>query len=474
MVDVVIIGAGVIGASVSRYLSKYHAKVIVLEKENDLSMGTSKANSGISHAGFDCEEGTLKAKFNVLGNEMMEKLSADLDFPYIKNGAFVLAFDDEAKSTLESLLDKGLKNGVKELSIISGDDARIIEPKLSNEVAWALYAKTSGIVSPYEMTIALAENACDNGVEFKFNSEVTAINTLIDGLEVVVNNNETIKTKVVINCSGMHSGCVSKMVGIEDINIISRKGEYLLLDKNLNYTHTTLFQTPTKMGKGILVAPTTHNNTLVGPTAVDINSIDDTNTTIEGLNEAWNKALLSVPSLNKRQVITQFSGLRSHEAKGDFIIGWSEVKNFYNVSGIESPGLTSAPAIGEYVSKEISQRLNLPLKDNFIEKRVGIKHIAHLPLEEKVALIKENPLYGHVICRCEEVTEGEIVDSINRTLGARDLDGVKRRTRSGMGRCQMGFCTPKIMEIIARELHIDVTEVTKKGPGSNIVVGKVK
>lgn len=474
MFDVVIIGAGVIGGAIARYLSQYKVNALVLEKENDVSMGTSKANSGISHAGFDCKVGTLKARFNVEGNKMMASLSKELDFPYIQNGAFVLAFDDKSKPSLEVLLDKGIKNGVEGLEIITGEEARKIEPKLSDEVKWALHAKTSGIVSPYEMTIALCENANTNGVNFRFNSEVTAIEKQNDYFKIEINGNEFIESKILVNASGLYCDKVSSMIGINDYKIVSRKGEYMLLDKSYPYTNKTLFQTPTKMGKGILVAPTTHGNTLVGPTATDIDSKTNTSTTIEGLNEAWAKALLSVPTLNKRHIITQFSGLRSHLELDDFVVGWSKVDGFYNVCGIESPGLTSAPAIGKYVALELKEKLGLRENESYNGKRVGIKHITKLPLDERINLIKENPLYGHVICRCEEVTEGEIVESITRPLGARDLDGVKRRTRSGMGRCQMGFCTPKIMEILARELKVDVTNVTKNGPGSEVVVGKVK
>ena len=475
MYDIIIIGSGVIGASVARFLSRYNARIVVLEKDEDVSCGTSKANSGISHAGFDAEVGSLKAKFNVLGNKMMKALSEELEFPYKQNGALVLAFDEESKKKLEDLYDRGIKNGVEGLSIITGDEARKIEPLISNEVVWALHAATSGIVSPYEMNIALCENASANGVEFRLNSEVTNICKTQNGLTVTINNGEEIEGKVVINCAGVYADTINNMVSQKHLDIISRKGEYMLLDKAYNYyTKTTLFQTPTKMGKGILVAPTTHGNIIVGPTAVDIESKSDVSTTISGLNEAWKKALLSIPTLNKRGIITQFSGLRAHPIYDDFIIGFSDVEGLYNVAGIESPGLTSAPAIGEYVSDEVAKFLGLELKDNFISHREAIPHFSNLSDLEQEKLIQKNPLYGHVVCRCECVTEGEIVDSINRPVGATTLDGVKRRTRAGMGRCQMGFCTPKIMEIIARELHMELEDVTKKGPGSNIVVGKVK
>lgn len=474
MYDVLIIGGGVIGCSLARELARYDAKIVVAEKENDVATGTSKANSGIVHAGFDAKTGSNKAKYNVLGAGMFEELSKQLDFPYRKNGAFVLCFDKDDEPKLQDLLNQGVKNGVKDLRIVSGEEARRLEPNISKEVTAALYIPTSGIVSPYEMTVAYAENAFVNGAEFLLEKEVTDIKQK-DGVFEVTLNNEKVCAKSVVNCAGVYADVINNLVSKNKLEIISRKGEYCLLDKKCGgLTDATLFQLPTKMGKGILVAPTTHGNILVGPTADDIDNKSDVDTTYDGLNTAFDKASISVPSLNRRNIITQFAGLRAHCTQNDFVIGESDVKNFYNVAGIESPGLTSAPAIAVDMASKIAANLGLNKKQSFAETRKGIPHFALMSDSEREQLIKENCLYGKIVCRCENVTEGEIVDSINRPLGATDMDGVKRRTRAGMGRCQAGFCTPRVMEILARELGKDMTEITKNGKGSNLVVGRTK
>lgn len=475
MVDVLIIGGGVIGSSIARELSRFKANILVLEKENDVSCGTSKANSGIVHGGFDATPGTLKAKYNVLGNKMFDDLAKELDFPFKRNGAFVLCFDEESKTVLDELYQKGIKNGVEGMSIISGDEARKEEEYLSSEVKYALKVPTSGIVSPYEMAIAYAENAYMNGVKFEFEKEVVSVSKVEGGLVVVCADGSEYKTKVLVNAAGVFADDINNMVCEDKFHIVARKGEYCLLDKAYSYyAKKTLFQTPTKMGKGVLVTPTTHGNILVGPTAVDQDNKTDIATSYAGLNDVWNKALLTVPSLNKRGIITQFSGLRAHDDRNDFIIGWGDVEGFYNVSGIESPGLSSAPAIAVDVAKDVANKLNLEENENFDPVRHGIPNFAKLSDKEQTQLIKENPLFGHIVCRCEVVTEGEIVSAITRPLGAKDLDGVKRRTRAGMGRCQMGFCTPKVMEILARELKKDMQDITKSGKQSRVVVGRAK
>lgn len=474
MYDVLIVGGGVVGCALARELSRYDAKIAVAEKENDVATGTSKANSGIVHAGFDAKTGSNKAKYNVWGAGMFETLSKQLDFPYRKNGALVLCFDKADEPKLQDLLNQGVENGVKNLKIISGDEARKLEPNVSGRVTAALYVASSGIVSPYEMTIAYAENACTNGAEFLLEKEVKDIKKK-DGVFEVTLNGERVTAKAVVNCAGVYADEINNMVCGEKLQIISRKGEYCLLDKKCGWlTDATLFQLPTKMGKGILVAPTTHGNILVGPTADDILGKQDVDTTYDGLNTAFDKALLSVPCLNRRNIITQFAGLRAHCSQNDFVIGESSVQNFYNAAGIESPGLTSAPAIAVDLAEKIASNLKLNKKDIFTETRKGIPHFATMSDSDREQLIKQNKLYGRIVCRCENVTEGEIVDSINRPLGATDMDGVKRRTRAGMGRCQAGFCTPRVMEILARELGKDLTEITKNGKGSNIVVGRTK
>ncbi len=469
--DIIIVGAGIVGCSLARELARFDVSVLVVDKENDVSVGTSKANSGIGHAGFDAEPGTRKAKFNVEGNRLIKELAKELDFPVRENGAMVLGFDEESLIKIKELYERGLKNGVERLEIITHDRILGLEKEINPEVKYALYAPTSAIVSPYEMTIAYAENAYDNGVEFAFEKEVTKIERKGGKFLVHFADGSIEKCVTLVNCAGLYADKIHSMVTGTDspYHIVPRKGEYVLLDKSYGYlANHTLFQTPTKMGKGILVTPTTHGNILVGPNAHDQDDKDDLDTTYEGLDEVWKKALLTMPALPKRGIITQFAGLRAHAKEtDDFIIGYAEdAENLYEIAAIESPGLTSAPAIAVHASREIASRMGLKGKQDFNPIRHDIKHIAKLSNAEREKLIAENPLYGHIICRCEVVSEGEIVEAIRRHPGAKDLDGVKRRTRAGMGRCQMGFCTPKVMEIIARELHKDITDVTKKGHAS--------
>ncbi len=475
MKDIIVIGAGVVGCSIAQALSKFDCSVLVLEGGNDLSVGTSKANSGIVHAGYDAKFGTNKAKFNVLGNAMFDKLSADLDFPFKRNGSLVLCFEKENLFELENLKANGEKNGVSGLEILSAKEVLDLEPNINKAVAGALLAKTGGIVSPYEMTVALAENSFENGVEFEFNAHVDDVKKQGDKFVLTTSDKKVFESKVVINASGLYADEINNMISENKLEIVPRKGDYMLLDKSYsNLAKYTLFQLPTKMGKGILVTPTAHGNILIGPTAKDMTDKEDKNTTKAELDEAFEQALLTMPSLTRKGIITAFSGLRAHATNNDFTIGESEVTGFFNACGIESPGLTSAPAIGLELANLVKEKLSLKEKENFVEKRKGIPHFASLSNEERAKLAKENPLYGNIVCRCEMVTEGEIVDSIRRPLGARDTDGVKRRTRAGMGRCQAGFCTSKVIEILARELEIDMTEVTKCGEGSNYIVGRTK
>ena len=476
MYDIIIIGAGIIGTAIARELSKYKGNFLVLEKNNDVSCGTTKANSGIVHAGFDAKEGSRKAYFNVLGAKMYPSLAKELNFPYKKNGAFVLAFDEDKDGVLDNLMKRAKANGVDGCSILTGDEIRKIEPNVSTEVTKGLYAKNSGIVSPYEMCIALAENAYTNGVNFEFEKEIINIKKNNDYFIIESKDGSVYETKVLINAAGLHSDEINNMLSNNKYHITPRKGEYMLLDKEFSfYTKTTIFQLPTKMGKGILVAPTCHSNILVGPTSRDVSDKDETWTTYEGLDEAWKKGLLSVPSLNKGGIITQFSGNRAHLDLDDFVVEFSkDVKGLFNLIGIESPGLASSPAIAKYTVDEISKYLSLKPNESFNPYRKAITKIANLSNEELNELIKENPLYGHVICRCEVVSEAEIVEAIHRFPGARDLDGIKRRTRAGMGRCQMGFCTPRIMEILKRELKIEFKDITKKGNNSKLIVSSIK
>lgn len=475
MYDVIIIGGGVSGTATARELSKYKGTFCLLEKEEDLCCGTSKANSGIVHAGYDAPEGSLMAKLNVLGNEKMEKLSRELDFPFKRTGSLVLCFSPEDLPSLKLLYDRGIANGVKNLLILCREEVLKMEPNVSDEVFAALYAPTAGIVCPFEMNLAFGENAYENGVEFHFNTEVIRLEKIEKGYRIFTNKGE-FETKCIVNAAGVYADDIHNMVSKRKIHITPRKGEYCLLDKSAGaHVSRTVFALPGKEGKGVLVTPTVHGNLLIGPTATDIEEKEGTNTTGNGLAQVINKAGKNVKNLPLRQIITSFAGLRAHEDHHEFIIEEVEdAPGFIDCAGIESPGLTSAPAIGERVAEILREKLGLEEKENFISKRKGILRPASLSFKERNALIKENPAYGNIICRCEMVTEGEIREAIRRPLGAKSLDGVKRRTRAGMGRCQSGFCSSKVMEILAQELNADLSQITKAGDGSNLICGTNK
>ena len=475
MYDVIIIGGGVSGAASARELSRYKVRACVLEKEADVCCGTSKSTSAIAHAGYDAEPGSLMTKLNVRGIEMMEQLSKDLDFPFQRIGSLVICLSEEEMPGLQKLYDKGIANGVKGLKILNREEVLEMEPNITDNVYAALYAPTAGIVCPFNLNIALAENAYTNGIEFRFNTEVQNIRKIDGGYELCTNQG-TFRTKYVVNAAGVYADKFHNMVSEKKIHITPRRGDYCLLDKSAG-THVsrTNFSLPTKYGKGVLVTPTVHGNLLVGPTAIDIENKEGTNTTREGLDEVITKAGQNVKSLPMRQVITSFAGLRAHEDGTEFIIGEPEdARGFIDCAGIESPGLTSCPAIGEMVAGILQEKLGLEKKDNFIATRKGILDPGTLTRGERAELIQREPAYGNIICRCEMITEGEILDAIRRPLGARSLDGVKRRTRAGMGRCQSGFCSPRTMEILARELHVSMADITKSGGKSRLVVGTNK
>ena len=476
MYDIIIIGAGVTGSSVARELSKYNANICVLEKCEDVCEGTSKANSAIVHAGFDAAEGSLMAKMNVRGNELMTQLAEDLEIPFTRNGAMVVCIHKEAIDGLQTLYDRGIANGVKELRILNREECLELEPNLSENVQGALYAPTSGIICPFMLNIAMAENAAQNGVDFRFNTRVEDIKADEEGIWHLRTNNGEYKTRYVINAAGVYADTIHNMVSENKIHITPRRGDYCLLDKEVgNHVKHTIFPQPTKLGKGVLVSPTIHGNLIVGPTAVDIDDKEGCNTTAAGIEDLIKKAGDHVRDLPLRKVITSFAGLRAHEANHEFIIKEVEdAPHCIDCAGIESPGLTSCPAIGEFVGQMMKEKMGLTEKENWISKRKGILNPQELSFEERAELIKEKPAYGNIICRCESISEGEILDAIHRPLGARSLDGVKRRTRAGMGRCQAGFCSPRVMEIINRELGIPVEEITKSGGRSNIVLERTK
>lgn len=475
MYDVIIIGAGVSGAATARELSRYKVNACVIEKEEDVCCGTSKANSAIVHAGYDAATGSLMAKLNVRGNQMMEQLAKDLDFPFKKNGSLVVCLHEEDMPNLQALYDRGVANGVKDLRILNREELRAMEPNISDDAYAALYAPTAGIVCPFNLNIAMAENACVNGVEFKFDTEVTGLHP-IEGGWAIETNQGTFETKYVVNAAGVYADKLHNMVSAKKIHITPRRGDYCLLDKTAgNLVSKTIFALPGKFGKGILVAPTVHGNLILGPTAIDIEDKEGTNTTREGLDQVITKCGMNVKNIPMRSVITSFAGLRAHEDGHEFLIGELEdAPGFIDCAGIESPGLTSSPAIGEMVAEILREKLNLEKKENFVATRKGVLDPDALSKEERIELIRKNPAYGNIICRCEMITEGEILDAIHRPLGAKSLDGVKRRTRAGMGRCQAGFCSPRTMEILARERHVSMFDITKSGGDSKIVVGTNK
>lgn len=460
MYDIVVIGAGVVGGMIARELVRYRVSVCILEKQSDVAMGASKANSGIVHAGFDAKEGTLKALLNVRGSEMMESVAEELGVHYRKNGSLVVGFTDEDMRAIAALYERGCKNNVRGLKILRAEEVRALEPNIADTVIGALYAPTGAIVCPYMLTVASIGNAMDNGAVLKTDFEVVSIAEK-DGIYSISSPSETVEAKYIINAAGAFADAVADMAGYGGFTVTPRKGEYLLLDRECGDTvDRTIFKVPTKMGKGILVSPTADGNLLLGPTSVNVEDKENTETTQDGIDAIISGASECVKNIPLRSVITSFTGLRAVGDTGDFIIeiaGW----HFVNVAGIESPGLSSAPAIAEYVVALLREDgLRLEPNTNFSPAR----RLYRAP-EEK---------YHKVICRCETISEGEILTAIHTNPGAKDIDGVKRRTRSGMGRCQGGFCMPYVAEILARELGIPLTEVTKFGGASKLLVGKSK
>lgn len=464
MYDICIIGAGVVGTNIARELSKYQVRVCLVEKEEDVSCGASKANSGIVHGGYSDEPGTLKAELCVKGNRMYEQLNKELNFGYRETGSVVLAFRDEDMKTLEKLYQYGMKNGVGGLAIIDGEKIRELEPYVSKEVKAALYCRNAGVTSPYEFVIALAENAITNGVELKLNTAVVGIEKVDDYFKVATNKGE-IQTQYVINAAGIYCDKISSLIGIDDFHIIPRRGQYVLLDKEQNYlANSVIFQVPTELGKGILVTTTYHGNLMVGPNAEEINDKDDVGTTEDVLENIVKTARMSVPDFDMKQAITSFAGNRPISSKKDWIIEESRVAGFINLIGIDSPGLTASPAIALKVVGILKLAgLQLKNKKDFMAYR---KPIIQVKDENFKGDINSTNPDEHIICRCEQVTETEIIDALHRNIAIKSIDAIKRRTRAGMGKCQSGFCRWRVKEIIARELHIPVEEVTQRGKDS--------
>lgn len=474
--DVAIIGAGVIGGMTARELSKFKLSAVLLEKENDVACGSSRANSGIIHGGFDPEPGTLKARLNTAGVPRLYETAKELNVPHIKNGSMVCAFNSEEDKIIKDLYDRGIKNNIKNLHILSGDDARSIEPNLSKKITSVLHIPNAGIICPYQLTVAAIGNAMDNGVELKTGFEVCSIKNGSDYFEITSSADEKVSAKYIINCAGGYSDRISSLIGDNSFKIIPRGGEYMLFDKTegSRVSHT-IFQVPSKDGKGILVSPTADGNLLIGPTAAKVETPDNTETTVSGLDAVRRLSQKSVPGIDFRQVITSFSGVRASESRGDFIILPSDKSTrFINVAAIDSPGLTCCVSIAEYVV-DILHRTSLSLvkKENWNGFRKDMHYFEKMTDEEKNECIKSNPTFGKIICRCEKISEGEIREAIRTNPPARDVDGIKRRTRSGMGRCQGGFCLPNVMRILADEMDTSIEDVTKSGKDSHYIIGKI-
>ncbi len=474
MYDVAIIGAGVVGGMIARTLAAYRLNIVIIEKAHDVATGATAANSAIVHAGFDAKEGTLKAKLNVRGSEMMPLVCEELGVKYRNNGSLVIGFSDEDKATLQTLYERGVKNGVRGLELLSAEALRALEPNISKNATCALHAPTGSIVCPYELTFAAIGNAMDNGAELLLDSEVTAV-TAENGRYTVTAGAHTVEARYVVNAAGLYADAIAAMVGDTSFNIHPRRGEYILLDKEMGaLVSHTVFRTPSKMGKGILVSPTVDGNLLTGPTSVDISDKEDKSTTPEGIARVMKEAGENVEGIRFGATITGFCGLRAVGSTGDFIIN-NPRHGFVNVAGIESPGLSSAPAIAAYVADLLAaDGLALEKKPDYNPRREALHAFREMSMEEKNKVIAKDPAYGRVICRCETVTEGEILHAIRQNPKPRDLDGVKRRTRAQMGRCQGGFCSPYIVEMLAKELNIPYEAVTKFGGKSVVNFGKTK
>ncbi|MDO5580599.1 MAG: NAD(P)/FAD-dependent oxidoreductase [Planctomycetia bacterium] len=471
--DVAIIGAGIVGASLFHQLGRFQQKAVLIERENDVALGSSRANSAIVHAGYDPPNGSLMAKFNVEGNRLFDTLCEDLAVPFKRNGSLVLAFTEEEEKQLEFLLENGKKNGVPGLELWTSEQVALKEPNLA-KCRQALFAPTGGIVGVYELTTALAENGLVNGGDILLESEVTGIEKIAgnpDYFKITLRGGRTILSRFLVNAAGLFADKIHALIAPVNYTIHPNKGEYFLFDHSEgNCVNHTLFRVPSRVGKGVLVSPTVHGNLLVGPNSIQTDDPDDTATTGSGLESVKQGALETVPGLNFRKNIRNFAGVRARSSRSDFIVEEvPDVPGMIDLAGIKSPGLTSAPAIA-LAALELLEHAGLELKEKttFLSRREQVYFMALSP-EEKCKLIQKDAAYGRIICRCESITEGEILESIRRPLGARTVDGVKRRCRPGSGRCQGGFCLPKVMAILARELGVPVEQIQQDRTGSWIV-----
>ena len=475
--DVVIIGAGAVGCAIARELSKYKKKVLVVDKRDDIGGDASKSNSAIIHTGYDAFPGTLESQLVVAANPMYDQICKDLDVPFRRIGAILPAFTEEQYEKLPAIKEKAFKNHVYDVEYLSREQILEKEPELNPEVLGGLYIPRESIIDPFILVQALAENANENGVDFLLNTEVTDIRVEDGQVKEVVTTNGTIQTDFVVNAAALHCDDIAAMVGKADYKVVARRGQFYILDKNTSCkVQNIVLPIPTKITKGKLMTPTIHGNMLVGPTAEDLPDKVDVSTTKDGLDSIYEDVRKMIPRVNVRDTITQYSGLRpNRNPEGLHVDVYDDLKGYVNLFGVRSTGLTLSVAMGKYVVEKLKEiGCDLVFRDDFKKTRKGIPRFHELSLEQQEALIQEDPLYGTIVCRCETITEGEIVNAIRRPLGARTVDAVKRRVRAGMGRCQGGFCGPKVIEILARELQVPVEEINKNLPGSYMVVGKNK
>lgn len=480
MHDVIIVGGGVIGCSIARELSRYKLDILVLEKGEDISTGATKANSGIIHGGYDAAHSKLKGYFSRRGNQMFDKLEEELNFGFSRCGSLVLSFSQEEREHLKKIIENGVKNGVDDLKIIEEEELREMEPNVSSEAICALHCPSAGIASPYEYCIALMENAIENGAALKLNTEVRSIEKSEEYFTVDTTRG-SYRSKYVVNCAGVNSDEVSSMIGVDDFHITPRRGEYLILQRGTGEAlKKVIFQCPTKEGKGILVTPTYHNNLMIGPNAQEVSRKDDVDTTRENLSAIIQTARRSLPDFDTNKIIRSFAGIRATSSTGDFIVGRTTVKNFINCAGIDSPGLTSSPAIALHVAELLEKEgLKLVANESFNPFRDGVA--VKLNDENTLSMREVLPLTElslgdkeRIVCRCEQVREKTIRKALDRGILVDSTDGVKRRTRAGMGVCQGTFCTPRVREIIADHYSISIDEVSERGKISSDLLQRVK
>ena len=469
--DVAIIGGGVVGCAIAHELGRYRLRVVLLEKATEVGFGTSKANSGIIHGGHQAPPGMLKGALEWLGNQMWGDLCDELGFGFARVGALTVALSDADLPALDDLLRNAAAKGVPGVELWDGEMVRRAEPRLTGDVVAAVHSPSTAVINPYEACFGLAERAARRGVEIRTDTPVTSLHST-DGTWAIGTPDGTVRARFVLNAAGVHAGRVAVMAGLDGYRVRARKGEEYLLDKRLRGLVTSvIYPCPSPTSKGTLVIPTYDGTIMIGPTADEVDDPEDTTTTAAGAARVLAAAKRLVPGISERDVIAEFAGVRAVLDDEDFRIGPTDAPGFFDVAGIQSPGLTAAPAIAVMVA-DLLRAAGLELvPDRVDEVRIPRPvHFASMPTAEQTRLAAADPAYAQIVCRCEIVTEAEIRDSIGR--GARTLDGLKFRTRAGMGRCQGGFCTSRCMDLLARELHVPLTSITKRGGESWMVIDR--